>query len=473
KKTIILYTPGAGAESMAYLKPFFITPGAFLLTGFFLSLSMLFTRAFVFYTIVSLFTAYFALYSFLLNPFQEIFALNAAADFLMAILPQSFQAAPALIRYWMHTLFYTSADLWGTTVVSLLVWGLANDISTHDEAKFTYPLFTIAIGTSGILAGKLSGYFSKIPYNPDWPIGATQWDQCFLRIMLAVLVFCFITLTTYRMLLLNQFHQHHMSPLAEKEVIACKSHQKKQHSLRECLTLVFRSKNLLYITVVVLSYNIVYTLSDFIFLKRVGLAFSVDHQGDSNAFLSDVAMYTSITATIFSLFVNNLSLRYAGWTATALITPMTFILTGSLFYFAQIEVIAHSQLFAGIDALNLSLYAGVLHITLLRGTRYSVFDTTKEMAYIGLTAAERLNGKAVIDGIVSRFGRSGGSVILFVLFAVAGNSLIATIPYVFFIVLFLTILWFRAVLLLSRTYHFSLQRHVHKNIDMKEESVAI
>jgi len=354
-----------------------------------------------------------------------------------------------------------------------LVWGLANDISTQDEAKFTYPVFTIAIGTSGILAGKLSGYFSKIPYNPDWPVGATQWDQCFFRIMLAVIAFCFITLVTYRMLILNKFDEYQMSPQEEKEVTISTSKQKKPHSLRECLTLVLRSKNLLYITIVVLSYNIVYTLSDFIFLKRVGLAFSIDNQADSNAFLSDVAMYTSIVATIFSLFVNNLSLRYAGWTATALITPITFILTGSFFYFAQIDVIAHSQLFAGIDALNVSLYTGVLHIALLRGTRYSVFDTTKEMAYIGLSAAERLNGKAVIDGIVSRFGRSGGSVILFILFGFVGNSLIATIPYVFCIVLFLTILWFRAVLLLSRTYHSSVQRHVGKKIDLKQASVAL
>lgn len=450
KKTILMYTPGAGSESMAYIKPFFITPLSFVLTAFFLSLSFFFTREYVFYTIVSLFTSYFILYALVLNPFREFFALHALADFMLSVLPVNFHAAPPLIRYWMHTFFYTFSELWGTTVVSLLIWGLVNDLSTEKEAKVTYALFTIGVNGSAIASGSLSSYLSNIAYNPNWSYGSTQWDQSFFRIMIAVISACCATLLMYRYFILKGYGQEgavkatSIKPLTKK---------KEKISLLQCFREVLLSKNLMYISIVVMGYNIVYTLSDFVFVKRVELAFGADNQSQSNAFLSLVAMYTGVVATFFALVVNNLSLRYFGWTTTALMTPVIFILTGIGFYLIQMNFFNDQLLLYTIDPSLFILHVGAAHIFLLRGARYSVFDATKEMAYIGLTAEERLNGKAVIDGIASRFGKSGGSMIFFILFAFLGNDIIATIPYVFAIVTLLTVFWVRAVISLGKRYH--------------------
>jgi AAA family ATP:ADP antiporter len=132
KKTIILYTPGAGSEAMPYLKPFAVVPGAFMLTWGFLALARRFNRDTVFKIMLLGFIGYFMLYTFVFIPYQDFFLLNSVADGLLEILPESFHSAPSLIRYWMHTLFYTISELWSPIIMSLLLWGLVNEISSQE-----------------------------------------------------------------------------------------------------------------------------------------------------------------------------------------------------------------------------------------------------------------------------------------------------------------------------------------------------
>ena len=48
----------------------------------------------------------------------------------------------------MFTGFYCSAELWGDVVLSLLFWGLANEMTTMEEAPTLYPLFGIGANVS-------------------------------------------------------------------------------------------------------------------------------------------------------------------------------------------------------------------------------------------------------------------------------------------------------------------------------------
>ena len=54
-----------------------------------------------------------------------------------------------MVRNWMFTCFYCSAELWGDVVLSLLFWGLANELTTLEEAPRLYPLFGIGANVSG------------------------------------------------------------------------------------------------------------------------------------------------------------------------------------------------------------------------------------------------------------------------------------------------------------------------------------
>ena len=53
-----------------------------------------------------------------------------------------------MVRNWMFTSFYCSAELWGDVVLSLLFWGLANEMTTMEEAPTLYPLFGIGANVS-------------------------------------------------------------------------------------------------------------------------------------------------------------------------------------------------------------------------------------------------------------------------------------------------------------------------------------
>ena len=42
---------------------------------------------------------------------------------------------PAVIEYWTFSLFYCASELWGSVVISVLFWSLANEVCTIAEAK--------------------------------------------------------------------------------------------------------------------------------------------------------------------------------------------------------------------------------------------------------------------------------------------------------------------------------------------------
>jgi AAA family ATP:ADP antiporter len=45
-----------------------------------------------------------------------------------------------IFENWTFSLFFGTAELWGTISISVLFWTLANDVCTVDEAKSVYPL---------------------------------------------------------------------------------------------------------------------------------------------------------------------------------------------------------------------------------------------------------------------------------------------------------------------------------------------
>jgi ATP:ADP antiporter, AAA family len=94
---------------------------------------------------------------------------------------------------------------------------------------------------------------------------------------------------------------------------------------------------------------------------------------------------------------------------------------------------------------------GSIHNCLTRASKFTLFDATKEIAFIPLSKESRVKGKAAIDGVGSRIGKSGGSVIhqgLLMIF----STLTATAPIVAFIFLGITVVWVFAVKALGKQF---------------------
>lgn len=83
----------------------------------------------------------------------------------------------------------------------------------------------------------------------------------------------------------------------------------------------------------------------------------------------------------------------------------------------------------GVSPLVIVVFFGSMQNCMSRAAKYTVFDATKEMAFVPLSQDLRIKGKAAIDGVCNRLGKSSGSVIYQALLVVF-STITASAPYV-------------------------------------------
>ena len=86
-----------------------------------------------------------------------------------------------------------------------------------------------------------------------------------------------------------------------------------------------------------------------------------------------------------------------------------------------------------------------------KSTKYSLFDPTKEMAYVPLDQESKVKGKAAIDVVGARLGKSGGALINQGLIIALG-SLAAITPYVAGILFLIIFAWIYSAKSLGKLY---------------------
>ena len=94
---------------------------------------------------------------------------------------------------------------------------------------------------------------------------------------------------------------------------------------------------------------------------------------------------------------------------------------------------------------------GAAQNCLSRASKYTFFDATKEIAFIPLSSESKLKGKAAIDGVGSRIGKSAGSAIhqgLIIIF----SSVASSIPYVAAIFLVIILIWTLSAISLGKQF---------------------
>jgi AAA family ATP:ADP antiporter len=120
-------------------------------------------------------------------------------------------------------------------------------------------------------------------------------------------------------------------------------------------------------------------------------------------------------STCIVIFMGVHAIRILGWRIGALATPMVMALLGLPFF---------SSILVGFDSprtLRTAVVFGTIQTLLSKTTKYSLFDPTTQMAYIPLDDESKVKGKAAIEVLGSRLGKSGGSLIQQLLVLVFGN----------------------------------------------------
>src|SRR4029078_8606231 len=124
----------------------------------------------------------------------------------------------------------------------------------------------------------------------------------------------------------------------------------------------------------------------------------------------------------------------------------------------------------GTSPVGLVVFFGSTQNCLCRAAKFTIFDATKEMAFIPLSKECKLKGKAAIDGVGSRLGKSGGSLIHQSLLMCFGTVTLST-PYVALLLFGVIAGWMYAVRILGRRFNaLSTQK---ETIDVPEEEPAL
>jgi AAA family ATP:ADP antiporter len=168
-----------------------------------------------------------------------------------------------------------------------------------------------------------------------------------------------------------------------------------------------------------------------------------------SGFMGGLQIWTG-AATIFFMLVGANILRRCSWFTAAMMTPLMVFVTGLIFFGCIIFKDAMSPMIGAccsLSILEVIAYVGLAQNVLAKGVKYSLFDSTKEMSYIPLDDELKSKGKAAVDVVGGRLGKSGGALINFALLNVLfiGSTLASLAPIISVIFIVILALWFFAV----------------------------
>lgn len=453
KDTLVVTAKASGAEVIPFIKVWVMFPGALLMTFLFTRLSNRMRREVVFYVMIATFLIYFFFFTFVLYPARHYLHPHETADALQAMLPVGFKGLVAMVRNWTFTSFYVMAELWSNIIVAMLFWGFANQVTKIHEAKRFYGLFGMGANLSGVAAGQAAVMLSSNSFNPSLPFGEDAWGQTLVLLTGVILISGILIVIIFRWMHTNVLNQPLFSSSStSNETTEPAEEEIGKLSMRDSFAYLIRSKYLLSIAVIVVAYNLVINLVEVMWKHEVRALYPAPL--DYNVYMNQVTIVTGILATLAAMLISGNSIRRFGWTFTAMLTPTILFIT-SLgffgFFFLKPYLASDALPYIGASTLAIVVFFGSAQNIMSRAAKYSVFDATKEMAFVPLSATSKLKGKAVIDGVGSRLGKSGGSVIHQTLL-ITFSTITASAPYVAGFLLAMILLWMLATRVLGKQF---------------------
>lgn len=448
KDALVVTAPASGAEAIPFIKIWGILPMAILFTYLFTRLSNRYARERVFYVMMGIFLGFFFLFSTVLYPFRDVLHPNATADWLQSFLPHGFKGLISIFRNWTFTFFYVMSELWGTTIMTVLFWGFTNAVSTVKDAKRFYAILGVGANLATIIAGGVSVWVSR-EFAPSslWFIN-DSWGYSIFIMTSLVVISGIISMFLYRYLTTNMEKDEKASP----EFANAVPKQKIKMGIRENFAYLAKSKYLIRIAIIVLTFNISLTMIEIVWKDQVRILFP--NPAEFNAYMGKVMSAIGVASTVVSIFLCGPIIRRFGWTLSAMVTPMILLVTGVLFFsfllFKDTKLAMITGMI-GMSPLALGVFFGSMQNCFSRACKFTFFDATKEMAFIPLSDECKLKGKAAIDGVGSRLGKSGGSVIHQVLLLIFGSVSLST-PFVAVLLFGVVGAWLFAVKSLGRRF---------------------
>jgi len=229
--------------------------------------------------------------------------------------------------------------------------------------------------------------------------------------------------------------------------------------MMESARFLANSQYLRLIAMLVLGYGLSINFTEIMWKSLVKKQYPdpMDYQRFMGNFSSAVGLSTCIVI-FFGVHV----IRLLGWRVGAMATPGIMALLAVPFF---------SCILLGLDSparLSIAVVFGTIQSLLSKTSKYALFDPTTQMAYIPLDDESKVKGKAAIDVLGSRIGKSGGSLIQQGLVFVFGNILNAA-PIVGVIYYAVLLTWMNAANRLSGLFQAQTEMDKADKMEAKKE----
>ncbi len=447
KDTLIL--SNAPSETIYILKTFFVLPMMILFTIIYSIIARKVGRDTRFNIIAIYFISFFLLSFFVFIPFSKELQLDSVAAYLNSVAPR-FKGYWAAIQYWHLSLFYFNAEAWGTLMLSVAFWTFANEITSSKQAKRFYTFLSLGAAGGATLAGL---FFKSQSFSLSQKLG----------------IVCLITIFMFVVYNIMAADIRKNPDIYQIEAKVKKT--KKKLSMLESLKFLCKSKYLALLAMIVLGYNSFISLFESIWKGSIKeLVTTVNAAGgNGDILMNSIYGYQSILNGLcqlfFVLFISSL-VANKSWKMAALFTPILCLIgvgTYTVFvnfqdsFAAVLPAINYPPLFYGV-------VVGLIAAVLAKSAKYVFFDTTKERAYIPLDEDSKITGKAAIDSIGSRLGKSIGGLLVSILTPIFGGM--AGIQGIITVAIFIVLaLWIYSVCALSGKYE---QKLAEREAEAKE-----
>ncbi|MEW9824538.1 MAG: Npt1/Npt2 family nucleotide transporter [Candidatus Symbiodolus clandestinus] len=427
----------SGAEILPYIKFWGVTPAAILFIIAYSKLSNLVNKPTLFYIAISFFIGFFSLFALVLYPNHQ---LLHPVELSVAFLPQGFTE---VIRLWSFSLFYIFSELWGSVALSLLFWQFANQITKVNEAKRFYALFGIGANLALVVAGDTIGKLSKIAkvqlLNEE---AAMAFNIKHLSVFFVLSSLAIIAIYWWiNRCILTDTRFYDPALLKQKG-------KKLKLGLLDSIKMLMKSRYLICIALLVICYGISINLIEVVWKSYLKVQYP--NKADYLNFMGIYSKYLGWTTIAMMLFIAGNVIRKFGWTIAALVTPVAIFVLGLAFFNLIIFEESFKPWLSNFNILWLAVLFGTVQNILSKAAKYSLFDPTKEMAYIPLDEESKVKGKAAIDVVGARFGKAGGSIIYQLLLLLGSISFV--LPYIEVIFIVCMILWIWSATDLGRSF---------------------
>jgi AAA family ATP:ADP antiporter len=429
-----------GVEVTNFAKLYGVMPVATLFIFIYSKMINKYSFSNIFTILTISFISYFLLFAFVLYPYFEFFHIQEIQTQNLMIQYPNLKWYIAMSGYWSMILFYVLSELWPNIFYIILFWQLANSITKTEDAKRFYTLFALFGNSSVLLVGYIMMNLSKGRYFFNF--FNLKTDKHLLVQNAAILVLFSGIISIFLVSkICERFEKYKANSFSEKI----------KFSFIESVKYIISSKYLWLILICSASFNLSLTLVESIWKDKIKKLYpTVNEYANYN---SHYILWTGVAILLMTIIGNNI-MRRNSWIVGAIISPLLIMISGIAFFCLVVfENYIPVNLFS-MSPLVLAVFIGAVQNVISKGTKYSIWDTSREMLFIPLDQELKTKGKAAVDMLSSKIGKSFGSLsqsLLFTIYPAATYSSISGLLGIIFVLVCL--LWLFSLQSISGLYN--------------------